>query len=94
MELETKTTLITMLALFAIGLLLGLLGAFVFISVPLNDIYQTKYNQITQNDTLKCFDSTNMTSPILIDKLKLRDFCTAYYCSTYPLIGQMPDVKP
>jgi hypothetical protein len=91
MEIE-KTTVITMFALFAIGLLLGLLGAFVFISMPLTDIYLTKYNELTKNDTLKCFDSTNMTNPIMVDKLKLRDFCEANYCSDIPLIGQMPDV--
>jgi len=85
-----KTTMITMVAIFAIGLLLGLLGAFVFISVPLTDIYMAKYNQLTQNDTLKCFDSTNMSYPIMVDRMDMRDFCEANYCN--PIVGHMPEV--
>jgi len=90
MDLTTKTTMITMVAIFAIGLLLGLLGAFVFISVPLTDIYMAKYNQLTQNDTLKCFDSTNMSYPIMVDRMDMRDFCEANYCN--PIVGHMPEV--
>lgn len=78
-----KTTMVTMVALFVIGLLLGLLGAFVFISVPLTDIYMTKYNELTKNDTLKCFDSTNMSYPIMVDKLKLADYCKENYCHAF-----------
>jgi hypothetical protein len=89
-----KKAAIVGLAIFIIAFLLGILLAFVAITMPLTDIYQTKYNELTKNDTLKCFDSTNMTNPILIDKLKLRDYCVAYYCSDIPLIGIMPDVKP
>jgi len=90
MDLTTKTTMITMVAIFAIGLLLGLLASFVFISAPLTDIYLTKYNELTKNDTLRCFDTTNMTNPITVDKLKLSDYCKANYCSEYQIIGNMP----
>lgn len=85
--------IICTLAVFIIGLLLGALGAFVVISMPLTDIYTEKYNELTKNGTLKCFDATNMTDPILVDIIKIGDYCRANYCSNYQLIGNMPRVK-
>ena len=85
-----KINAITLVSLFVIGLLLGLLSAFVFISMPLTNIYLTKYNELTKNDTLKCFDSTNMSYPIMVDRMQMREFCDANYCN--PIVGHMPEV--
>jgi hypothetical protein len=74
-------------SLVVIGFLLGLLAAFVFITEPLTEMYKTQYEKLTKNETLKCYDTTNMTSPFLVDRLKLRDYCTATYCSEFPVIG-------
>ena len=74
-------------SLVVIGFLLGLLAAFVFITEPLTEIHKTQYNKITNNETLKCYDAINMTTPLLVDSLKLRDYCTATYCSDFNVIG-------
>lgn len=78
------------ISLLVIGFLVGILVAFVFITEPLTEIYKTQYNKLTKNETLKCYDSTNMTQPFLVDRLKLRDYCTATYCSKFQVIGINP----
>jgi hypothetical protein len=88
-----KKALLIGLAIFTIAFLLGVLVAFVTITMPLTDIYMNKYNQITQNDTLKCYNVSGMLSPIAVDNSKMSQYCRATYCSNIPIIGQMPDVS-
>jgi hypothetical protein len=86
--LQQKVALI-ICAMFGIGLILGVLSSFLLISQPLTDIYMTKYNQLTKNDTLRCYDITNITYPLMIDKKYLKEYCKQAYCPNDFIGGQI-----
>jgi hypothetical protein len=62
-----------------VGILLGILIAFVFISQPLIEKYNTQLNKMTNNQTMKCFDTGNMSTPVVIDFPNIQSYCANIY---------------
>jgi len=73
-EFQMKILFIGM-SLFVIGLLIGFLISFMMISQPLSDAYNKQYAKLTNNDTLKCFNVTNLYDPIVLDRLEIDAYC-------------------
>jgi hypothetical protein len=70
--------------LIVVGVLLGILISFYFVSNPLAQKYNERYAQLTQNGTLKCFNVSDMREPIVLDSLEISQYCR-YYCEKNPI---------
>jgi hypothetical protein len=62
-----------------VGVLLGILIAFVFISQPLIEKYNTQLNKMSNNQTMQCFDTGNMSKPVVIDFPNIQSYCANMY---------------
>jgi uncharacterized membrane protein YeiB len=77
---ELRDKLIIMgIGMLLIGFLFGVLLSFIVITTPLTDAYNTQLMKFSQNGTLKCFDTVNMSTPVVVDFPNIQSYCTNLY---------------